>query len=612
MSPGADFPQAQGADQRRRRQCFRQRRQFRRGGFLIQMHQATGAVERQRPGLGFSAHVCGHCARRVQIAWRHGPNHAEQRIFRYFAGTVNRAVLFHLNRDAHQRFALRTTEGEGEMDGITVKILPIHFNTVFARHQVLIHREGRSAINGLDPAAGGRGRHPQGFATAIMMGQGCARMLPQHQGQDRSIHADFIIEQAGCGLKGFATDTHTGVIDLVTDFEVEAIQQGGRIRDHGVHEQQQGIAAVFIGMGDDKIGQRRYGRIRGAILHMRQGRDPPGCRSVKGDQDGAPAPEPGFGNQSRHDCAHERHGRRRRGLLQQGHGPWLLLADQGQNAGFRRTVAPGLQSGGEALRREGVQIGPLHRLHGVWLLSQGRGKRQAVWFGHGDSFGAPGISSGLSLPPCPPARPQSVQSSPMTGFISRQHALAGKAVNPVAGDDHMIHHPDVNAAQRLHQMAGDLMIMAGRHGRATRMIVRQEDRRRPVTDGGFRDLTRLNQRVLHRAFAHQRRVQHPQLRVETDHIEYFLGAAGHQRNQILRRCFRGVQRRARVSDPVEKIATGYLGNQGEKGGRLRADAFDRGKVGRVRFQHGREAAESPHQPMGDGVGILTRNGLEQQ
>ena len=79
----------------------------------------------------------------------------------------------------------------------------------------------------------------------------------------------------------------------------------------------------------------------------------------------------------------------------------------------------------------------------------------------------------------------------------------------------MIHYPDINAAQRLHQMAGDLVIMAGRLGRAARMIVRQNHCRRPVTDGGFRDLTRLDQRVLHRAFAHQRRVQHPQLRVET-------------------------------------------------------------------------------------------------
>ena len=81
-------------------------------------------------------------------------------------------------------------------------------------------------------------------------------------------------------------------------------------------------------------------------------------------------------------------------------------------------------------------------------------------------------------------------------MISRQHALAGKTVNPVAGDDHMIHHPDVDAAQHLNQMPGDLVVMAGRLGRAARMVVRQEYRHRPVTDSGFGDLTRLDQRIL--------------------------------------------------------------------------------------------------------------------
>ena len=116
---GADFAQTQSAEERQRRKVLAQRGEFRTCCRLLQMHEASRAVERQHALDVGPPRPCRDVVRRLQILGLDGPHDAEQSVLADLAGAHDGTVVPDGNGNSDQRFTLGAVQREG-------KDLPLH------------------------------------------------------------------------------------------------------------------------------------------------------------------------------------------------------------------------------------------------------------------------------------------------------------------------------------------------------------------------------------------------------------------------------------------------------------------------------------------------------
>jgi len=162
-----------------------------------------------------------------------------------------------------------------------------------------------------------------------------------------------------------------------------------------------------------------------------------------------------------------------------------------------------------------------------------------------------------------------------------------RQVRPLAGHDDVIQHRYADGAERLHQHGGQLVIGIGRLGRAARVVVGKDDARRPVPQGLFHDVPRMDVGFLDRALADQGGIEHAALAVQTQHVEHLFGPPGHEGDKILGHGLGAGESRSITIDPVMEVAACDLRDQAQERSGLVSHALDAGDVLRIGFQYRR-------------------------
>ena len=99
--------------------------------------------------------------------------------------------------------------------------------------------------------------------------------------------------------------------------------------------------------------------------------------------------------------------------------------------------------------------------------------------------------------------------------------------------DDVIQHFDVDRGQGLLQGSGEVAVGSRRAHVAAGMVVRQDDRCRPLFQRVLDHLPRVNRCLIQRAFEHFLKPQEAVLRIHADHGEHFMGGAAHLQLQKL-------------------------------------------------------------------------------
>ena len=106
------------------------------------------------------------------------------------------------------------------------------------------------------------------------------------------------------------------------------------------------------------------------------------------------------------------------------------------------------------------------------------------------------------------------------------------------------------------------------------MIVCKDRCRRAVANRSLDHMTRIDVGVLDCALAHKSGEKDAQLRIETENIENFFSAPGHQGHQVFGRRFGAPQGHTVMVRAVGQITPGQLRKQRKKCGGLRTDTLN--------------------------------------
>jgi len=111
----------------------------------------------------------------------------------------------------------------------------------------------------------------------------------------------------------------------------------------------------------------------------------------------------------------------------------------------------------------------------------------------------------------------------------------------LSGNYNVINNRDVDAAKGMDQLAGQLVVIRRWLDASGWVIVRKDDRCSLMPDRSLDNMPGMHERVLHSAFAYERRIENSELRIKADDIEYFFRATCHKRDKIFSGSFRGIQ-----------------------------------------------------------------------